>query len=79
MSDIDIDKSWYFYISMTIDAGALKFVQNVNLIKKLLRKKFGDRDLDLSIDIDIDKSWYYYISMTVDARALNFLQNVDLI
>ena len=37
---------------MTIDARALKFVQNVDLIKKLPLKKFGDLDLD----IDIDKS-----------------------
>ena len=37
---------------MTIDARALKFEQNVDLIKTLLCKKFGDLD----IDIDIDKS-----------------------
>ena len=41
---------------MTIDARALEFLQNVDLIKKLLCQKIGDRDLDISIDIDIDKS-----------------------
>ena len=41
---------------MTIDARALKFLQNVDLIKTLLCTKFGDHDLDIDIDIDIDKS-----------------------
>ena len=41
---------------MTIDARALEFLQNVDLIKTLLCKKFGDCDLDINIDIDIDKS-----------------------
>ena len=41
---------------MTIDARDLEFIQNVDLIKKLLCQKNGDRDLDISIDIDIDKS-----------------------
>ena len=41
---------------MTIDARALKFLQNVDLIKTLICKKYGDPDLDISIDIDIDKS-----------------------
>ena len=41
---------------MTINARAVKFLQKVDLIKKLLCKKFGDLDLDIDIDIDIDKS-----------------------
>ena len=42
---------------MTIDARALKCLQNVNLIMKLLCKKFGDIiDIDIDIDIDVDKS-----------------------
>ena len=41
---------------MTIDARDLEFIQNVDLMRKLLCKNIGDRDLDISIDIDIDKS-----------------------
>ena len=41
---------------MTIDARDLEFIQNVDLIKKLLCKKISDRDLDISIDIIIDRS-----------------------
>ena len=61
---------------MTIDARALKCLQNVNLIIKLLCKQFGDI---IDIDIDIEKSWNVHISMTIDARALKFLQNVNFI
>ena len=41
---------------MTIGARAPKCLHNVVLIRKHLRKKFGDRDLDIGIDINIDKS-----------------------
>ena len=36
---------------MNIDARALKFLQNLDLIKTLLCKKFSDRDLDIDIDM----------------------------
>ena len=38
---------------MNIDARALKFSQNVDLMHMKSRKQFGDLDIDIDIDIDI--------------------------
>ena len=63
---------------MTIDARALKCLQNVDLIKKLFYKKFVDLDLDIDFNNGIDKSRYLHISMNIDARSLKFSQCVNL-
>ena len=53
--------SWRHISRKTIRVRALKFLQNVDLIRTLVWKKFSDLDLDTNIDIDIDRSWYLHI------------------
>ena len=50
--DIDIAKSFKLHISMNIDARALKFPQNLDLLRALAWQKVGDLDHDIDIDID---------------------------
>jgi len=63
-------------ISINIDARALKFSQNVDLMYMQCQKEFGDCDLH-SLRVTLT-SLRLYISLNIDARALKFSQNIDL-